>query len=69
MLRYALIFLIIALIAGAFGFTGTGSLAYTIAKVLFVLFIILLFALLTRSLADCHLDYGTIQDARARVTG
>lgn len=46
MLRWALIFLVVALIAGALGFSGIGSLAMTLAYVagaLFVLFLILHF--------------------------
>ena len=41
MLKWALIFLIIALIAGALGFFALGSTAALIAKVLFFIFIIL----------------------------
>ena len=41
MLKWAIIFLVISLIAGAFGFTGLARGAATIAKVLFVLFLIL----------------------------
>lgn len=41
MLKWALIFLVISLIAGAFGFTGLARGAATIAKVLFGLFLIL----------------------------
>ena len=48
MLRWAVIFLIIALIAAAFGFTGVAGTAAAIAKVLFgiFLFICLVFFLL-----------------------
>ena len=46
MFRYAIIFAIIALIAGALGFTGIAGAAATIAKVLFficlTIFVILL---------------------------
>jgi uncharacterized membrane protein YtjA (UPF0391 family) len=41
MLRYALGFFIVALIAAVFGFTGIAIAAAGIAKVLFFLFIIL----------------------------
>lgn len=41
MLRLALLFLIIALIAGLFGFGLVASLAYDAAKLLFVVFLIL----------------------------
>ena len=41
MLKWALIFLVIALIAGAFGFTGIARGAATISKFLFAVFLIL----------------------------
>jgi len=41
MLRWALVFLIVALIAGVFDFFATEGLAMWIAKVLFVVFLIL----------------------------
>jgi uncharacterized membrane protein YtjA (UPF0391 family) len=41
MLKWALIFLVISLIAGAFGFTGIARGAATISKILFGLFLIL----------------------------
>lgn len=41
MLRWAIIFLVIALIAAAFGFTGIEFAAAGIAKVLFFIFIVL----------------------------
>lgn len=41
MLRWALIFLVIALIAGGFGFLRLEGTAMWIAKVLFVVFLIL----------------------------
>ncbi|MBS0544706.1 MAG: DUF1328 domain-containing protein [Proteobacteria bacterium] len=41
MLNYAVIFLIIALVAGLLGFTGIAAGAVEIAKVLFFVFIIL----------------------------
>ena len=44
MLKWAIIFAVIALIAGAFGFTGIAAGAAGIAKILFVA--VLLFALL-----------------------
>ena len=46
MLRWALIFLVIALIAGALGFTGVAGAAIGIAKFLFVLFLVLFAAFL-----------------------
>jgi uncharacterized membrane protein YtjA (UPF0391 family) len=41
MLRYALIFFVIALIAALFGFTGIEAGAIEIGKVLFFIFIVL----------------------------
>ena len=41
MLRYAIIFLVVALIAGALGFTSLSGNAQTIAYVLVVIFLIL----------------------------
>lgn len=42
MLRWALIFLVLALIAGALGFGGIYATAKAIAGVLFVIFLVLL---------------------------
>jgi uncharacterized membrane protein YtjA (UPF0391 family) len=41
MLSWALIFLIVALIAGALGFTNIAGAATGIAKILFVIFLVL----------------------------
>ncbi|HKA08766.1 MAG TPA: DUF1328 domain-containing protein [Gemmataceae bacterium] len=41
MLRWALVFLVIALIAGLFGFTEIAGPSYFIAKVLFFVFVVL----------------------------
>jgi uncharacterized membrane protein YtjA (UPF0391 family) len=41
MLRYALIFLVVALLAAAFGFSGIEGLALQISWVLFVVFLVL----------------------------
>jgi uncharacterized membrane protein YtjA (UPF0391 family) len=41
MLRWALIFLVIALVAGLFGFGGIYAAATDIARILFFLFIVL----------------------------
>ena len=40
MLKWALIFLVVSLVAGALGFTGVASGAKTLAKVLFGLFLL-----------------------------
>jgi uncharacterized membrane protein YtjA (UPF0391 family) len=41
MLKWALIFLLISIVAGAFGYTGIAAGAAGIAKILFALFLIL----------------------------
>jgi uncharacterized membrane protein YtjA (UPF0391 family) len=41
MLHWTLVFLIVALIAAAFGFTGIAGTAAHIAKILFVIFLVL----------------------------
>ena len=41
MLRYALIFLLVALIAGALGFFGLEGTAMQIARILFFLFLVI----------------------------
>jgi Protein of unknown function (DUF1328). len=46
MLKWALIFLVISLVAGALGFTGIASGAKTISKILFGLFLALFIILL-----------------------
>ncbi len=51
MLRWALIFLVIALIAGALGFTGVYVAAAGIAKLLFFVFVVLFVVSLIMHLA------------------
>ncbi len=51
MLRWALIFLVIALIAAALGFTGIYVAAASIAKLLFYVFVILFVVSLVMHLA------------------
>jgi uncharacterized membrane protein YtjA (UPF0391 family) len=48
MLQYALIFLIVALIAGVFGFVVVAGTAAWIAKVLFLVFLVLFVVSLIR---------------------
>jgi len=43
MLYWTLVFLVIALVAGALGFGVIGGMAYTAAKILFVIFLVLFF--------------------------
>jgi uncharacterized membrane protein YtjA (UPF0391 family) len=51
MLRYSLIFLVVSLIAAAFGFTGVSTAAAGIAKVLFYIFITLFLVALIAGLS------------------
>ncbi len=44
MLYWALVFLVLALVAGLFGFGGIASTAVGIAKILFVVFLVLFLA-------------------------
>ncbi len=41
MLRYSLLFLLIALLAGVFGFTTVAGVSYGFAKILFFLFLVI----------------------------
>jgi uncharacterized membrane protein YtjA (UPF0391 family) len=41
MLRWALLFLIVALIAGLFGFTDVAGTSWVVAKILFFVFLVL----------------------------
>ncbi|MDP1536779.1 MAG: DUF1328 domain-containing protein [Burkholderiales bacterium] len=50
MLHYAVVFLIIALVAALFGFTGIAAGAVEIAKILFFVFILLFVASLIMGL-------------------
>jgi len=50
MLNYAVTFLVIALVAGLFGFTGIAAGAVEIAKILFFIFIVLFVASLVLGL-------------------
>ena len=50
MLKLALFFLVVSLIAALFGFTGIATAAAGIAKVLFVIFIVLFIILLVAGL-------------------
>jgi uncharacterized membrane protein YtjA (UPF0391 family) len=50
MLKWAIIFLIIGIIAGLFGFTGVESAAVSIARILFFIFIVIFVVLLIAGL-------------------
>ena len=50
MLRWALIFLVIGLVAGILGFTGLAGASIAIAKILFFVFMVIFLALLIGSL-------------------
>ena len=51
MLKWAFVFLLIAIVAGIFGFTGAEATAATIAKWLFGIFLVLFIAALAIGLA------------------
>jgi uncharacterized membrane protein YtjA (UPF0391 family) len=51
MLRWALIFLVIGLVAGIFGFTGVEGAAVSIAKTLFFLFLVIFLVLMVLGVA------------------
>ena len=63
MLHYAVIFLLIALLAGILGFGVIAGTAAMIAKVLFVIFLVLFIASLLRAKKACAVR------SRARQTG
>ena len=46
MLRWALIFFVVAIVAALFGFTGIASASAGIAQILFFVFVVLLLAVL-----------------------
>lgn len=50
LLKWALIFFVVALIAGALGFTGISSAAGGIAKILFWIFLVIFLVLLVLGL-------------------
>ena len=54
MLRWAFLFLIIALIAAAFGFTGVAGAASAIAKFLFGLFLLICLMFFVLALSVAH---------------
>jgi uncharacterized membrane protein YtjA (UPF0391 family) len=51
MLRWAVIFLIIAIVAGLFGFTGIAAASAGIAKILFGIFVLLFLVALLLGIA------------------
>jgi len=51
MLRWAVVFLLIAIIAGLFGFTGVEQASASIAKILFGIFLVLFIGALAIGLA------------------
>lgn len=50
MLKWAFIFLVIGLVAGILGFTGIAGASFTIAKILFFIFIAIFLVLLVLGL-------------------
>lgn len=57
MLKWALIFLVISLIAGAFGYTGLARGAESIAKFLFFIFVVLFVVLLILAISAGELAF------------
>jgi uncharacterized membrane protein YtjA (UPF0391 family) len=51
MLKWAVVFLLIAIVAGLFGFTGVEQASATIAKILFGIFLVLFVGALVIGLA------------------
>lgn len=51
MLKWAVVFLLIAIVAGIFGFTGVEEASATIAKVLFGIFLVLFLGAIVIGLA------------------
>ncbi len=51
MLKWAVVFLLIAIVAGVFGFTGIAAASATIAKILFGIFLVLFIGALVIGLA------------------
>ena len=54
MLRWALMFLVLALVAGLLGFGGIAAVSANIAQILFVVFIILFIAALAVGVIRCR---------------
>jgi uncharacterized membrane protein YtjA (UPF0391 family) len=54
MLRWALIFLVIGLVAGILGFGGIAGASFAIAKILFFVFLFIFLALLIGGLATAR---------------
>jgi uncharacterized membrane protein YtjA (UPF0391 family) len=52
MLRWALIFLVVAVVAALFGFGGIAAAATDIARVLFFIFLVIFFVMLVLSLVS-----------------
>jgi uncharacterized membrane protein YtjA (UPF0391 family) len=57
MLRYALIFLLISIVAGLFGFTNISSAAAGISKILFFIALIILVIILVLAVAGGNMVF------------
>ena len=68
MLRWALIFLVVAILAGIFGFAGIMVAAAGIAKLLFYLFLILFLGVVDRALGQESVGNGQ-RKYGARIAG
>ena len=67
MLKWALIFLVVALIAGALGFTGVAGAAMGIAKILFFVFLVVFAVFLVLGLMAALLVMGISRGAEVIV--
>jgi uncharacterized membrane protein YtjA (UPF0391 family) len=65
MLRWAIIFLLIALVAAVIGFGGTAGAAISIAKILFIILLVLLLVMLVLGRRHVQAD-GPCQRCAAR---
>ncbi len=69
MLRWALIFLVIGLIAGLLGFTGVAGASIAIAKTLFFVFIVIFLVLLVLGLTVARKVTGDYRSSRPQELG
>ena len=59
MLRWAIIFFVVSIVAGVFGFTGISAAAGGIARILFFIFAVVFFVFLVHALLEGASDFLT----------
>lgn len=69
MLRWAIMFLIVAIIAAVFGFGGIAAAANAIARILFFIFLVLFVAALVAGLIPTKTKLRPTTGCRYRVPG